>query len=196
MKLIVGLGNPGEKYQDTRHNIGFMIVERLAHELAPQAVAWENDSKHKAQVARIADILLIKPQTFMNNSGTAVKTLKDYYKVDPADVWVIHDDIDLPLGKIRIREKGGTAGHNGVASILESLESDQFIRFRMGIGRGKESTGPNENKNLSHRFVIDFVLSRFTRSEAGSLKHLVKRGAEAVRIALTDGLDKAMNRFN
>ncbi len=196
MKLIVGLGNPGEQYTDTRHNIGYMIVERLSHELGAQRAVWENDAKHKAMIVKIGDVVLVKPLTFMNNSGAAVKGLADYYKISPSDVWVIHDDIDLPLGKIRIRQKGGTAGHNGVTSILALLKSDTFVRFRMGIGRGKESTGPNENKNLSHRSVIAFVLSRFNRSEAGSLKHLVKHGTEAVRIALTDGMDKAMNRFN
>jgi peptidyl-tRNA hydrolase, PTH1 family len=196
MKLIVGLGNPGEEYVDTRHNIGFMIVDRLSHELATPAAVWTNDSKRKAMVAKAGDILLVKPLTYMNKSGVAVKGLVDYYKLAPSDVWVIHDDIDLPLGKIRIRQKGGTAGHNGVTSILEALQSDAFVRFRMGIGRGKESTGVNENKNLSHRSVIAFVLSRFNQSEAGSLKHLVKHGTEAVRIALSLGMDKAMNRFN
>jgi PTH1 family peptidyl-tRNA hydrolase len=116
--------------------------------------------------------------------------------VKPEDVWVIHDDMDLPLGKIRIREKGGSAGHNGVTSIIDALASDQFVRFRLGIGRGKETNGKNEDKNLHHRWVIGYVLSRFSQHEAGELKHLVKHGTEAVRIALMEGLDKAMNRFN
>lgn len=196
MKIIVGLGNPGGQYQDTRHNIGFMVVDHLSHELGTSVVEWERDAAHKALVAKVGEVLLVKPQTFMNNSGVAVKGLVDYYKVSPTDVWVVHDDIDLPLGHIRIRIKGGTAGHNGVTSILTSLHTDIFTRFRMGIGRGKESTGLNADKNLSHRSVITFVLSRFRQSEAGSLKHLVKHGAEAVRIALTEGIDKAMNRFN
>ncbi len=196
MKLIIGLGNPGDEYKDTRHNIGFMVVDHLCHELGGPLVKWENDKNHKAFIAHTGDVILAKPITYMNNSGIAVKGLMDYYKLTPQDVWVIHDDIDLPLGKIRIRQKGGTAGHNGVTSILNLLKSDEFVRFRMGIGRGKESTGMNEDKNLSHRSVIAFVLSRFNRSEAGSLKHLVKHGAQAVRIALTDGMDKAMNRFN
>lgn len=196
MKIIVGLGNPGGQYQDTRHNIGFMVVDHLSHELGSTAVKWENDAAHKALVAHVGEILLVKPQTYMNNSGFAVRGLMDYYKVSPSDVWVVHDDIDLPLGHIRIRTKGGTAGHNGVTSILTQLKTDTFTRFRMGIGRGKESTGLNADKNLSHRSVISFVLSRFRQSEAGSLKHLVKHGAQAVRIALTEGIDKAMNRFN
>jgi peptidyl-tRNA hydrolase, PTH1 family len=196
MKIIVGLGNPGGQYTDTRHNIGYMIVEHLSHEIGSSSFVWEQDDKHKVMAGKIGEVLLVKPLTYMNNSGFAVKGLMDYYKLKATDVWVIHDDIDLPLGKIRIRQKGGTAGHNGVTSILNSLKSDEFVRFRMGIGRGKESTGPNENKNLSHRSVIDFVLSKFKQSEAGSLKHLVKHGSEAVRIALMEGLDKAMNRFN
>jgi len=196
MKLIVGLGNPGDQYTDTRHNIGFMIVDRLSREIGSASVEFSKDIKHNALVARTGEILMVKPLTFMNNSGAAVKALADYYKIAPSDIWVIHDDIDLPIGKIRIREKGGTAGHNGVISILNALGSDTFVRFRMGIGRGMEAKGNSENKNMHHRTVIAFVLSRFNRSEAGSLKHLVKHGAEAVRIALTDGIDKAMNRFN
>jgi PTH1 family peptidyl-tRNA hydrolase len=187
MKLIVGLGNPGGQYTDTRHNIGFMIVDHLSHELGNESVEWENDSKHKAMIAKTGDVILVKPLTYMNDSGVAVYALMNFYKLTSSDVWVIHDDIDLPLGKIRIRQKGGTAGHNGVTSILEHLKSDAFVRFRMGVGRGKEST---------HRSVVAFVLSRFKQSEAGSLKHLVKHGTEAVRIALAEGMDKAMNRFN
>jgi PTH1 family peptidyl-tRNA hydrolase len=196
MKLIVGLGNPGDQYKDTRHNIGYMVVDRLSHELGRNNVQFSLDKTHMALTARVSDVLLVKPTTFMNNSGIAVKALADYYSIHPTDIWVIHDDIDLPLGKIRIREKGGSAGHNGVTSILKTLSSDQFVRFRMGIGRGMTAKGAGEHKNLHHRSVIDFVLSRFTQSETGSFRHLVKYGTEAVRIALLDGLDKAMNRFN
>lgn len=196
MKLIIGLGNPGGKFATTRHNIGFMVVERLARELGTSPPTWEKDEKKNVLTARIGDVLLVKPQTFMNKSGFAVKAIADYYKITPADVWVVHDDIDLPLGKIRIRQKGGSAGHNGVQSILEELKSDAFLRFRMGIGRGKESTGKQMDKRLHHRWVISYVLSRFNQGEAGALRNLVKRGSEAVKIALFDGLDKAMNRFN
>ena len=195
MKLIVGLGNPGPEYGSTRHNVGFMVVDKLARELGTDLV-WEENKKHNALLARTGDVLLVKPLTHVNGSGYAVRSLVDFYKLAPADVWVVHDDIDLPLGKIRIREKGGSAGHNGVDSILKHLKTDVFVRFRLGIGRGKESTGLNADKNLHHRSVITFVLSRFKQGEAGSLKHLVKNGAEAIRIALFEGIDKAMNRFN
>lgn len=196
MKIIVGLGNPGREYENTRHNIGFMVVDKLSKELGPHAPVWEDNQKHKALVTKMGDVVLVKPLTFMNASGYAVSSIMKFYKAKPEDIWIIHDDLDLPLGKIRIRQKGSSAGHNGVTSIMTQIQSDQFVRFRLGIGRGKESTGRSENKNLHHRSVIGFVLSRFTQHEAGGLKHLVKHGAEAVRIALLDGLDKAMNRFN
>lgn len=186
MKLIVGLGNPGGQYMDTRHNIGYMVVDKLAREIGRDTLLWQQDTKRQAMVAKVGDILIAKPITFMNSSGVAVSQLSSFYKIKVDDVWVIHDDIDLPLGKIRIRKGGGTGGHHGVDSILKELGSDTFLRFRLGIGRGVEDK----------RSVVDFVLSRFTQSEAGSLKKLIKYGVEAVRIALTDGIDKAMNRFN
>lgn len=211
MKLIVGLGNPGGEYKDTRHNIGFMVVEKLAKELGTSAGVWEEKEKFKSAVAKVGEVLLVKPVIFMNNSGIAVSSIVNFYKLKPEDVWVIHDDIDLPLGKIRIRTGGGSAGHNGVESIIKEIGSDAFIRFRMGIGRGKlfghvskdseEEQGNKEKripdqKRMYHRSIVDFVLSRFSRGEAGELKHLIKNGSEAVSIALSDGIDRAMNRFN
>lgn len=196
MKLIVGLGNPGGQYESTRHNIGYMVVDKLAKELGETAPPWVIDAKRNVLTAKIGEVLLVKPQTFMNKSGFAVKALIDFYKLTPADVWVIHDDIDLPLGKIKIREKGSSAGHNGVESIIKELGTDTFVRFRLGIGRGKDAEGEQVNRNLHHRSVISFVLSRFRQNEAGDMKHLVKHGAEAVQTALLKGLDRAMNRFN
>lgn len=196
MKLIVGLGNPGDKYAATRHNIGFMVADRLAREIGRTTLSWKEEDKHKALVAKAGDVLLVKPLTFMNNVGISVKSLVDYYKIFPEDVWVIHDDIDLPLGKVRIRVGGGSAGHHGIDSILKYLKTDKFVRFRLGVGRGMKSTGPTMDKNLHHRRVIDFVLSHFRQHEAGEFKHLVKHGVDAVRLALEKGLDRAMNRFN
>lgn len=196
MKLIVGLGNPGVDYEDTRHNIGFMVVDKLAREIGRDTLAWTQDTKREAYIAKVGDVILAKPVTFMNNSGVAVKKIVDFYHIDPSDVWVIHDDIDLPIGKIRIREKGGTAGHNGVESIMAELGTDKFLRFRLGIGRGKEDIKKSSDQNLGHRNVVSFVLSRFTQSEAGELKKLIKYGVEAVRLVLADGVEKAMNRFN
>lgn len=197
MKLIVGLGNPGPEYSQTRHNIGFMVVDQLARDMIEGPISWVTDSKKNIATIKSGDILFVKPMTFMNKSGFAVKALVDFYKLNPKeDVWVVHDDIDLPIGKIRIRQGGSSAGHNGVASIIEQLKTDDFLRFRMGIGRGKESTGKQADKNMHHRFVISFVLSHFRRGEIGDLRKLVKYGADAVNIALTEGIARAMNRFN
>jgi PTH1 family peptidyl-tRNA hydrolase len=196
MKLIVGLGNPGDKYAQTRHNIGFMVVDRLAHEIGEATLIWKEEEKHKALVAKSGDIVLVKPLTFMNNVGISVKSVVDYYKTSLDDLWVIHDDIDLPIGKIRIRAVGGSAGHHGIDSIMEHLKSDKFLRFRLGIGRGTRATGPAINRNLHHRRVIEFVLSRFRQNEGGDMKHLVHHGTAAVRMTLEKGIDKAMNRYN
>ena len=196
MKCIVGLGNPGEKYKDTRHNVGFLVVEKLAHELGAGDLSWQQEKKWNALVAKTGDILLVKPLTFMNESGLSVSAICSFHKLKPSDVWVIHDDMDLPIGKIRIRMGGGAAGHHGVESVMNALSTDAFTRFRLGIGRGKDDIHQSTDHNMRRRNVIDFVLSRFTQREAGDLKHLVKHGTQAVRIALTDGLDKAMNRFN
>lgn len=196
MKLIVGLGNPGPEYENTRHNIGAMVVERLSHELGEGRPSWQEDAAHKTMLCKIGDVLLVRQLTHMNTAGIGVKSVVDYYKVSPNDVWVVQDDIDLPLGKIRIRTGGASAGHHGVDSIITNLKTDQFVRFRLGIGRGKESTGRQSDKNIKRRSVISFVLSRFRTSEAGSLKHLIKNAAVAIQIALIDGVDRAMNRFN
>ncbi len=196
MKLIVGLGNPGEKYKDTRHNVGFMVVEKLAHELGGADVLWEASKKHSALIAKTGEIVLVKPETFMNASGIAVKKIMSFYRILPEDVWVIHDDLDLPLGKIRIRVGGASAGHHGIDSVIREIGSDKFVRIRLGIGRGKSGSGIVADRQLHQSSVIDFVLSKFGRSEAGEFKHLVKHGVEAVRVGLFKGIDKAMNRFN
>ena len=196
MKMIVGLGNPGVDYEDTRHNIGFMVIDKLAREIGRDTLAWTEDTKRMAYVAKVGDVLLVKPVTFMNNSGEAVKKLVEFYNIDTSDIWVIHDDLDLPMGKIRIRERGGTAGHNGVESIMNHLGTDKFLRFRLGIGRGKENLKKGTDQNMGHRNVITFVLSRFTQSEAGDLKKIIKYAVEALRMTLVDGVDKTMNRFN
>lgn len=196
MKLIVGLGNPGDKYKDTRHNVGFDVLDKLAHELGSIDVHWEYSKKHNATTAKVGEVVLVKPQTYMNDSGTAVGSLVTFYKLSPVDVWVIHDDLDLPMGKIRIRMGGASAGHHGVDSIISTLKTDAFLRFRLGIGWGKENTGTNTDRKLHRSKVIEFVLSRFHRGEAGAMKHLIKHSAEAVRMALFSGTDRAMNRFN
>jgi PTH1 family peptidyl-tRNA hydrolase len=185
MKLIVGLGNPGEKYKNTRHNLGFMVVETLGQ---MKNVEWKMDKKSNSQLAVInSQLILAKPQTMMNASGWAVAKLASFYKVESKDIWVIHDDIDLPLGKIKIRLGGSAAGHHGAESLIRQLGTDQFVRFRLGIGH------PGRG---SDRLVEKYVLRDFDVNEKSEVKQMIKRAVEAIKVALDEGLEKAMNRFN
>ena len=136
---MVGLGNPGEKYQGTRHNLGFEVVDKLVDSINSEGLSWSSEKKFKSEVIQInfpltaspLSLILIKPQTYMNNSGLAVKLLADYYQIPLEDVVVIHDDLDLPLGKIKIRVGGAAAGHHGVESVISCLGDDKFIRVRL-----------------------------------------------------------------
>lgn len=200
MKLIVGLGNPEPKYQSSRHNIGFMVVEKLAKELLPvnkSEKAWVGEKKFTAQLCKVNDnLLLVKPHTYMNRSGIAVLSIINFYKLSPSDLWVVHDDIDLPVGKIRIRKGGGTGGHNGVESIIQALNFPEFVRFRLGVGKGKLDMQHSADHNLKRQAVEKFVLSPFRDSEAGEVKKLIKHSVDAVRLAIDKGIEVAMNRFN
>lgn len=200
IKLIVGLGNLDKKFQSTRHNIGFMIVEKLAKELLPvekSEKGWIDEKKFSAQICKAdQSLILAKPYTYMNRSGMAVLALVNFYKISPSNIWVVHDDIDLPLGKIRIRRGGSSAGHNGVESIINTLHFSDFIRFRLGIGKGKLNIQHTADHNLSRRMIEKYVLSPFRQNEAGEVKKMIKRSVEALKIALQKDLEKAMNRFN
>jgi len=203
MKLIVGLGNPGAKYERTRHNIGFMVVEKFLKDFEPvRNTFWDNSIKFKSDIVRIEwqpqhgaleKVILAKPKTYMNNSGLAVSLISQYLNIPISDIWVIHDDIDLPLGNMKIRFGGGTAGHHGVESIMEKLGSDKFWRFRLGIGVGSQKL---EVGNQKLKNVEDYVLGMFTGAERGKIKDLIKRGAKAIEMGLEVGLEAAMNRFN
>ena len=211
MKLIVGLGNPGEKYEKTRHNLGFVILEHFLRDFQnTKNTLWENSSKFKADIAQIEwqpkhgsleKVLLAKPKTYMNNSGLAVKIITDFYKISADYIWIINDDIDIPLGAMKIRFGGASAGHHGVESVMEHLNTDKFWRFRMGIGEANSKFNPSASlrakiQNSKLRNVDDFVLNGFTGSEKGKLKDLVKKGVRAIETSLEDGLESAMNRFN
>jgi len=203
MKLIIGLGNPGEKYEKTRHNLGFMIVEKFLKDFSDtKNTLWENSARFKSDIAQIEwqpkhgsleKVIIAKPKTYMNNSGMAVRLISDFYKIKPEDVWIVHDDIDLPLGNLKIRFGGASAGHHGVESIMEHLGTDKFWRFRMGIGI---KNGKLKIKNEKLRNVEDYVLSDFSGSEKGKLKNLIKRGVAAIEESLENGMEAAMNRFN
>lgn len=208
MKLIVGLGNPGAKYEKTRHNLGFMVVERFLKDFEPvQKTVWENNEKFKSDIARVdwqpkkgllESIILAKPKTYMNNSGLAVSLISQYLNISISDIWVIYDDIDLPLGSMKIRFGGAAAGHHGVESIIEQLKTDKFWRFRMGTGqlsaKFKVKSSKFERREIKN--VDDYVLGGFKGSEWGKVRELIKRGSKALQMALEEGLEKAMNRFN
>ncbi len=197
MKLIIGLGNPGEQYEKTRHNIGFMVVEQFLKDLeSVKHSTWSDSKKFKSDIAELEwvpergdseKIVLVKPKTYMNNSGMAIKLLINFYKVQLNDVWIIHDDVDLPLGTLRIRFGGGSAGHRGLESILELFPTGDFWRFRCGIGRPEGVVGEG---------VQDFVVAPFSHQEKSRVREVVHHTAKALETALEEGMDSAMNHYN
>ncbi|MCX6054808.1 MAG: aminoacyl-tRNA hydrolase [Chloroflexi bacterium] len=183
--LIVGLGNPGRDYRETRHNIGFMTIDSLAGSLGCKLTKVQN--KAITGVCKVEDqkVILAKPQTFMNLSGLSVTALLHFFKIDPSRLIVAHDDVDLPFGQIRMRPGGGSAGQKGVASVIEKLASQEFSRLRMGIGR------PPGRMDSA-----DYVLRGFDAADREFLPEFLKRGAEAIVCFVLEGLDTAMNRYN
>jgi len=184
-RLLVGLGNPGKPYEDTRHNIGFMVMDVLASRFG---IGFQTDKRSRSLVAKFASGWLVKPQTFMNCSGPAVATLIRYFKVAPAETLVVCDDVDLQLGRLRLRPAGSAAGHNGLKSLIESLGTSAFPRLKVGIGG---ATGRPPGARLS-----DHVLGRFSTEEKAEVESAVERSAEALITCLNAGLGAAMNLFN
>ncbi len=186
MKLIVGLGNPGIEYQFTPHNLGFLTVDRLADRLKVQVT--NRHAKAVTGRARIGDedVLLAKPETFMNLSGMSVRELVEKYEVSPAtDLIVVHDELDLRFGTVRIKVRGGSAGHNGLESIFGALGADEFTRVRMGIA-----------PEHPVRDGASYVLAQFKKSQYEAVDLLLDTAADAVTAIVTDGAQAAMNRFN
>ncbi|OGN99974.1 MAG: aminoacyl-tRNA hydrolase, partial [Chloroflexi bacterium RBG_13_52_14] len=184
MKLIVGLGNPGRDYVNNRHNAGFKCVDLFAREHGISLT--QRGARSKLGTGEVANvrIVLAKPQTFMNLSGEAVSALVRRYKLSPEDILVIHDDLDLPLGKIRIREKGSSGGHKGVKSIIERVGSQDFLRIRIGIAPIEEEVD-----------AVEHVLSDFTPEEKAVMKEVYPRVAAAIHFLLTEGIAAAMNKY-
>ena len=180
--LLVGLGNPGPRYVNTRHNIGFQVIDTLARSLP--ACLFQN--KLQALVADTSidthRVLLVKPQTFMNRSGQSVSEIASFFKVAPQNIIVIIDDLDLPVASLRIRKCGGPGGHNGVQSIIEQLGTESFPRIRIGIGR--------EGDASSH------VLSEFNKPERELIEGVIERAVSAIKCLVTEGIDRAMNTYN
>ena len=185
MKVIAGLGNPGESYANTPHNVGFDVVDVLAKRLETE---WKNSSGFHARVARATcagqALMLVKPQTFMNLSGTSVAPLLRYYGGEPHDLTVVLDDVDLPLGRLRIRTSGGSGGHRGLASVIEALGTEAFPRVRLGVGR-EERSG-----------LVGHVLGKFDGDRMVLVRAMIAAAADAAQCLTTNGLNEAMNRYN
>ena len=184
--LIVGLGNPGPKYEFTRHNAGFLCMDLLAQQLGVKI----DRIKFKSVVADVAiegsRCILMKPQTLMNNSGEAVRDAANFYKIPPEHIIILFDDISLPPGKLRIRRKGSDGGHNGIKSILYLLGSDQFPRIKLGVG-----AKPRPDYDLA-----DWVLSTFQKDELSRMKEAMEKACEAVPLLVREETDRAMNLYN
>ena len=181
IRLVAGLGNPGTEYAHTRHNIGFMIVDLLAHEAG---LKWEKSSKADAATAKIGDALLVKPASYMNRSGQPLHALAQFYKIAAEEILVVLDDFSLPLGRLRIRESGGPGGHNGLESIIVQFGTEDIPRLRIGIG-----PAPAEGS-------VDYVLSNFFEEQKPMVRSTIDRAAEAVKCAVDKGVVSAMNTFN
>ena len=207
MKLIIGLGNQGKKYEKTRHNVGFMVVDGIMSNdkcqmtnqiqnsptqgrsptLKRRRTTFKMNKRYNAGITEgnIGEekIILVKPQTFMNESGVAVRQLITDYRQLTTDLIVIHDDVDLPFGTVRIKKGGGTAGHHGIESVIKEIGSSDFIRVRVGVGRESSK-------------VTEYVLRTFNEDEQRELPNIIKKTADAVLFLIRNGLDKTMNAFN
>ena len=184
--LIVGLGNPGTQYEYTRHNAGFLTLDALAEKTGIRVSSLKFKALYGTGLLAGEKVVLLKPQTFMNASGEAVRDAAAFYKIPPQRIIVIYDDISLAVGRLRIRRKGSDGGHNGIKSILYLLESDQFPRVKMGVGKK-----PHPEMDLA-----DWVLSRFTKDEGKLLEEAIGRGVQAVELMVQGKTEEAMNRFN
>lgn len=185
MKVVLGLGNPGKKYARTRHNLGFLVVDRLASENRITIKQEKHESLIGGWQADGEKILLVKPKTFMNHSGEVVKHLFRYFPITAKDLVVVHDDLDLPFGRIRVRPRGGPGGHRGVRSILETLGDAGFFRVRVGIGRPPLGVDPT-----------NYVLEPFSPEERSRLEQIISRAADAVHCLVKEGPQRAMETFN
>jgi PTH1 family peptidyl-tRNA hydrolase len=189
MKIIVGLGNPGKKFEKTRHNLGFLVLDKFS-----EKNQFPNFFKKEEFLAMISEkkigkekIILAKPQTFMNNSGKSVKILIKTFNLKLKNLFVIHDDLDITLGKIKISFGRGSAGHKGVQSIIDEIGTKNFVRFRVGIGTANNKTASNRE---------NFVLEKFNKKEEKILKEVIELTCQALKIAIKEGVEKAMSEFN
>jgi PTH1 family peptidyl-tRNA hydrolase len=181
IRLVAGLGNPGPEYAVTRHNVGFMVVDQFA---AQAGATWEKSAKWEALTARCGDVLLVKPMCFMNHSGHPLCAIAQFYKIAAVDILVVLDDFALPLGRLRMRQSGGSGGHNGLDSIIAQFGTEDIPRLRIGIG-----AAPREG-------AVDYVLGRFFEEEKSLVRSTIERAVEAVKCAIDKDVVSAMNTFN
>ena len=187
MKLIVGLGNPGREYRDTRHNVGFLVIDEIArrHQLTLAMAPSQVPETFVAKKFGAEPMLIAKPLTFMNRSGDAVGALAQYYDIAPSDLLVVVDEAALPFGRLRARARGSAGGHNGLKSIIARLGTTEFARLRLGVGRGD-----------LRRDLADHVLSKFEPGETAALDEFIARAADAAEMFAVDGIDQVMNVYN
>jgi PTH1 family peptidyl-tRNA hydrolase len=185
IRMVVGLGNPGPEYADTRHNAGFLVVDRFAERFSISLGRKKFDTVYGRGTIDGIDLFLAKPTAFMNRSGTPVKRTADYFNVSIKDMVVVHDDIDLVFGRLKIKRKGGDGGHKGIRSIIEAFGGGEFTRLRIGVGRSG-----------GHKSVTDHVLGQFRGNEKQILNKIVDRACDAVFTILTKGAAEGMNAFN
>ena len=185
VRLVVGLGNPGEKYRFTRHNVGFMVVDRLARRHGLALNKRKYDIHYGRGKVMDLPVLLAKPMTYMNRVGPAVRNLAHFYRLDTQDITVIHDDLDLVFGTLKIKEKGGDGGHNGVKSLVAALGTHLFTRIRVGIGRPQD---PSD--------VTGYVLNRFDAAQERRIEDVIEQATDALEMVITQGVSEAMNRFH
>jgi len=181
IRLVAGLGNPGPEYAATRHNIGFMVVDQVAAQFGS---TWEKPSKWDALSAKCGAVLLLKPMSFMNRSGYPIFAVAQFYKIEPQETLVVLDDLSLPLGRLRLRARGGSGGHNGLESIIMQFGTEEIPRLRLGIGEA------------SREGSVDYVLNRFLDEEKPLVRSAISRAVEAVKCAIDNGVISAMNTFN
>ena len=185
LKLVVGLGNPGNEYRNTRHNTGFMVADKIALDFNISLNKKKFDSVFGRGFIENAEALLAKPMAFMNRSGPGVQKLAHYYRIPCKDMLVIHDDIDLAYGRLKIKEKGGHGGHNGIRSLMDAFGADDFIRLRIGVGRSAAGAG-----------VTGHVLGRFSPEQSQTLARIISKARDAVVTVLGQGTKVGMNLFN
>lgn len=184
MRLVAGLGNPGSEYRNTRHNLGFRVIDGLAEALGARRATAECNALLRA----VGDVLLVQPQTYMNRSGYSLRCLVDRHGIEPGDVLVVYDEVQLPLGRLRFRRRGGPGGHNGMASVIQNLRTEDVARLRLGVGPLAAAV-PGED-------LVDYVLGPFTAEEKGDAEAMVERAVTACRCWLDEGPEAVMQKFN